>query len=87
MVQSDRLLELSKTKKKRILTDAEYEEREKLIKQLECFIKNHCRNAIEEETLRKRFIEGLTWEKVADEVSDLTSDAPRKRTKRALLRH
>lgn len=86
-MQSERLFELSKTKKKRILTDAEYEEREKLIEQLEYFMKNHCRNAIEEETLRKRFIEGLSWEKVADEVLDLTSDAPRKRTKRALLRH
>jgi uncharacterized protein YnzC (UPF0291/DUF896 family) len=86
-MQSDRLFELSKTKKKRILTDAEYEEREKLIKQLEHFIKNNCRNAIEEETIRKRFVDGLSWEKVADEVMDLTSDAPRKRTKRALLRH
>ena len=36
------------------------------------------------ETIEKRYLEGKDWATIADEMLDLSSDAPRKRAKRAL---
>lgn len=38
------------------------------------------------ETIEKRYLEGKDWATIADEMLDLSSDAPRKRAKRALKR-
>lgn len=86
-MEMKRLFDLSKKQKKTVLTQSEYTERKKLVDEIEAFIKNNCKTAIEEETFRKRYIEGLSWKKVADELLDMTDDAPRKRITRALSRY
>ena len=43
-----------------------------------------CTNMLIRETIIKRYIEGKTWEKIATDMFDITSDAPRKRACRGL---
>ena len=43
-----------------------------------------CQNMLIRETIIKRYIEGKTWEKIATDMFDITSDAPRKRASRGL---
>lgn len=43
-----------------------------------------CQNMLIRETITKRYLEGQSWEKIATDMFDLTSDAPRKRAFRWL---
>lgn len=69
-----------------MLSETELNEIEILKAEMEKFIKTNCTNALEAETVRKRLIEGKRWKQVADELFELTEDAPRKRVYRALNR-
>ena len=82
----ERLRELAKKKKKIELSLEEITEYELLLSKFEYFIENENLNPIEIETFIKRYREGKTWDKVADETFDMSTDTPRKRIHRALAR-
>jgi DNA-directed RNA polymerase sigma subunit (sigma70/sigma32) len=72
-----------------MLTPEEETEAETLKAQMKEVINECCRTPIERATIKKRYLEGKTWVKIANELIDLSEDATRKRAYRTLdrLRH
>lgn len=84
MLNTDKLLELErKRNNKNTLSDDELLELADLEKELYSALEK-CTSMLVRETIIKRYIEGKTWEKIATDMLDLTSDAPRKRAHRGL---
>ena len=84
MLNTDKLLELErKRNNKNTLSDDELLELADLEKELYSALEK-CTSMLVRETIIKRYIEGKTWEKIATDMLDLTSDAPRKRACRGL---
>lgn len=84
MLNTDKLLELErKRNSKNRLSDDELLELADLEKELYSALER-CTSMLIRETIIKRYIEGKTWEKIATDMFDLTSDAPRKRASRGL---
>ena len=84
MLNTDKLLELERKKNnKNTLSDDELLELADLEKELYSALEK-CTSMLAKETIIKRYIEGKTWEKIATDMLDLTSDTPRKRACRAL---
>ena len=84
MLNTDKLLELErKRNNKNTLSDDELSELADLEKELYSALEK-CTSMLVKETIIKRYIEGKTWEKIATDMLDLTSDAPRKRAYRGL---
>lgn len=84
MLNTDKLLELErKRNNKNTLSDDELSELTDLEKELYSALER-CTSMLVRETIIKRYIEGKTWEKIATEMFDLTSDTPRKRAYRGL---
>ena len=84
MLDTDKLLELErKRNNNNELSSDEVLELIGLEKELYAALER-CTSMLIRETIIKRYIEGKTWEKIATDMFDLTSDAPRKRASRGL---
>ena len=84
MLSTDRLYKLTRKKnKKETLSDKEEVELLDLTNKLYVAIEN-CNSTIVKETILKRYIEAKTWAEIAEEMFDITTDAPRKRAYREL---
>ena len=84
MLNTDKLLELERKRNNgNKLSSDEVLELVNLEKELYSALEK-CQNMLIRETIIKRYIEGKTWEKIATDMFDLTSDAPRKRAYRGL---
>lgn len=84
MLNTNRLYELTKKKnKKETLSDKEEMELLDLTNKLYIAIEN-CNSTIVKETILKRYTEAKTWAEIAEEMFDITTDAPRKRAYREL---
>ena len=84
MLDTDRLYELTrKKKKKETLSDREEIELLDLTNKL-CIAIENCNSTIVKETILKRYMEAKTWAEIAEEMFDITTDAPRKRAYREL---
>lgn len=84
MLSTDRLYKLTRKKnKKETLSDKEEVELLDLTNKLYIAIEN-CNSTIVKETILKRYIEAKTWAEIAEEMFDITTDAPRKRAYREL---
>lgn len=84
MLNTDKLLELEKKRNNgNELSSDEVLELIGLEKELYAVLER-CTSMLIRETIIKRYIEGKTWEKIATDMFDLTSDAPRKRACRGL---
>lgn len=84
MLDTDKLLELERKRNNgNELSSDELLELADLEKELYSALER-CTSMLIRETIIKRYIEGKTWEKIATDMFDLTSDAPRKRASRGL---
>lgn len=88
-MNEQRLLFLTKKANSReYMTEAEVQEWEMLKSQMQEILRDNIDkiSPLTRETLEKRYIQGKEWATIADEMLDLSTDAPRKRAKRALKR-
>ena len=88
-MNEQRLLFLTKKANGReYMTDDEVKEWEILKSQMQEMLKDNLDkiSPLTRETIEKRYLQGKEWATIADEMLDLSSDAPRKRAKRALKR-
>lgn len=88
-MNEQRLLFLTKKANSReYMTDKELRELEMLKRGLRKTLQENIDkiSPLTRETIEKRYLEGKDWATIADEMLDLSSDAPRKRAKRALKR-
>lgn len=86
-MNEQRLLFLTKKANSReYMTDNEVKEWEILKSQMQEMLRNNIDkiSPLTRETIEKRYLQGKEWAMIADEMLDLSSDAPRKRAKRAL---
>ena len=84
MLNTDKLLELERKRNNgNELSSDEVLELIGLEKELYAALES-CTSMLIRETIIKRYVEGKTWEKIATDMFDLTSDAPRKRASRGL---
>ena len=84
MLNTDRLYKLTRKKnKKETLSDKEEMELLDLTNKLYIAIEN-CNSTIVKEIILKRYTEAKTWAEIAEEMFDITTDAPRKRAYREL---
>ena len=84
MLNADKLLELERKRiNNNTLSDDELLELADLEKELYSALER-CTSMLTKETIIKRYIEGKTWEKIATDMFDITTDAPRKRACRGL---
>ena len=84
MFDTNKLYELTRKKNKNeTLSSKEIMELLDLTNKLYIAIEN-CDNPIVKETILKRYIEAKTWDEIANEMFDITADAPRKRAYREL---
>ena len=88
-MNEQRLIFLTKKANNReYMTEDELKEWETLKNQMQKMLRDNIDkiSPLTRETLEKRYIQGKEWATIADEMLDLSSDAPRKRAKRALKR-
>lgn len=88
-MNEQRLIFLTKKANNReYMTEAEIQEWEMLKQQMQEMLRDNIDkiSPLTRETLEKRYLQGKEWAMIADEMLDLSSDAPRKRAKRALKR-
>lgn len=86
-MNEQRLMILTKKANNReYMTDKELRELEMLKRGLRKTLQENIDkiSPLTRETIEKRYLEGKDWATIADEMLDLSSDAPRKRAKRAL---
>lgn len=86
-MNEQRLMILTKKANNReYMTDKELRELEMLKRGLRKTLQENMDkiSPLTRETIEKRYLEGKDWATIADEMLDLSSDAPRKRAKRAL---
>lgn len=77
---------IKKANNREYMTDKELRELEMLKRGLRKTLQENIDkiSPLTRETIEKRYLEGKDWATIADEMLDLSSDAPRKRAKRAL---
>lgn len=88
-MNEQRLIFLTKKANNReYMTEDELKEWEMLKHQMQEMLRDNIDkiSPLTRETLEKRYLQGKAWATIADEMLDLSSDAPRKRAKRALKR-
>ena len=86
-MNEQRLIFLTKKANNReYMTKDELKEWEILKNQMQKMLRDNIDkiSPLTRETLEKRYLQGKEWAMIADEMLDLSSDAPRKRAKRAL---